>query len=135
MKRLFRQSRNSLVTGIVASGLIYITVPPGATGDSRDTDGVFSALNASFERCLQKASRPGFPYYNRPEAVDACNQTKTLLQDIGRGARQARNLACSSRVPALEFNIWMVQFLGNRRMSTDVMENLRQLKRNCYNAL
>jgi hypothetical protein len=79
------------------------------------------------------ASREGFPYYDRPEAKPACDQAKAVLLSYGREANKNKQLACSSRIAIISFDIWMIQFLGGPRMETRTMGNLDQLERNCYN--
>lgn len=90
-------------------------------------------LNQSVQNCLQSASRQGFPYYDRPEALVPCRKTKALLNEFGRNANRNRNLACSSRIAALEFDLWMIQFIGGTRMRDETNEDMTQLKRNCVN--
>lgn len=90
-------------------------------------------LDQSMQLCLLKASRPGFPYYDRPEASEACDETKALLHAFGREASRNRHLGCSSRIAALDFDLWMIRFLGGVRMKDRAQDDLRQLARNCYN--
>lgn len=90
-------------------------------------------LNQSMRLCITTASRPGFPYYDRPEASTACQQTKTLLHRFGQKANRNRNLACSSRIADLDFDIWMIQFLGGERMQAEANQALHHLARNCFN--
>lgn len=90
-------------------------------------------LNQSMRLCLAQASRPGFPYYHRPEASESCEQTKSLLHVFGREANHNRNLSCSGRIAALDFDLWMIQFVGGKRMRDKALGGLRQLGRNCYN--
>jgi len=89
-------------------------------------------IDQSMELCLLKASRPGFPYYDRPEAADACNETKSLLKAFAQAANRNRNLGCSSRAMRLNFDLWMIQFLGGTRMRTETKSNVDALRRNCY---
>lgn len=90
-------------------------------------------IDQSMELCLLKASRPGFPYYDRPEAAEACNETKSLLKAFAQVANRNRNLACSSRAMSLDFDLWMIQFLGGSRMRATTKSNLVELRRSCYN--
>lgn len=85
------------------------------------------------ELCLLKASRPGFPYYDRPEAKEACDQTKLLLKDFSSEANRNRNLDCSNRAIRLNHNLWMIQFLGEARMRQQTASAISQLRKNCYN--
>lgn len=90
-------------------------------------------IDQSMELCLLKASRPGFPYYDRPEAAEACNETKKLLKAFAKDANRNRNLACSSRAMSLDFDLWMIQFLGGTRMRNQTEDNLSSLGKNCFN--
>jgi len=101
----------------------------GATSSEKRLQGLRESLN----KCLVMASRPGFPYYDRPEAKQACDQAKLEFEDFGSDANRNRNLACSSRVPAMVFQLWMIQFLGGPRMETAAIGEMNQLQRSCYN--
>ena len=87
----------------------------------------------SIERCLEKANRPGFPYYNRPEAAETCKQSEQILKKFADDANKNKNLGCFDRLPALYHDIWMIKFLGSSRMRTKTEEDLKGLKKNCYN--
>ncbi|MEY2645626.1 MAG: hypothetical protein RLZZ611_2275 [Cyanobacteriota bacterium] len=94
-------------------------------------DQKLSTLEQAMELCLAKASRGGFPYYHYPEAAPACNQTKSMLHTFGQEANRNRNLGFSSRVAGLDFDLWMIQFLGGQRMRSQTTEDIKQLARNC----
>lgn len=117
----------TLVT-LAATSLTGVHLPAAAT-PSRVK---FENLRTTISNCLVMASREGFPYYDRPEAKQACNQAKTALLSYGREANKNKQLACSSRIAMISFDIWMIQFLGGTRMETRTMGNLDQLERNCY---
>ncbi|MFM8525736.1 MAG: hypothetical protein ACKOCM_08970 [Cyanobacteriota bacterium] len=131
MNRINQQPQLA-VNLLIVVATIAGTMAAASARSMGESDKVFTELKASLQVCLEKASRPGFPYYDRPEAAEACNQTKARLEEIGRAANRARNLACSSRINGLAFDLWMVQFLGSQRMGTTVSDNIEQLKRNCY---
>lgn len=109
--------------------IVYVT-PIQAIG----SEAPLSKLEQSLDRCLFKASRPGFPYYDRPEASEACEEAKMILQQYGQEANRNRNLSCSSRVPILDFDLWMTRFLGEKRMRGKVHEDFKQLVKNCYHS-
>ena len=107
--------------------------PPIQPAQAQSVDDRLNLIDQSMELCLLKASRPGFPYYDRPEAAEACTETKKLLKAFAQIANRNRNLACSSRAMSLDFDLWMIQFLGGNRMRTRAKSNIDTLKRNCYN--
>ena len=88
---------------------------------------------SSIQGCLKKASRPGFPYYSRPEADAACGKGKQILLKFAENAHRNKNLSCSSRIPALENDLWRIQFIGSARMQEKTEEDLKNLKKSCYN--
>ena len=88
---------------------------------------------SSIQECLKKASRPGFPYYSRPEADAACGKSKQILFKFAENANRNKNLSCSSRIPALENDLWRIQFIGSARMQEKTEEDLKNLKKSCYN--
>jgi hypothetical protein len=87
----------------------------------------------SVQSCLNKASRRGFPYYSRPEAEETCSQTKQILKRFAEDANRNKNIGCFSRVPALEHDVWMIQFLGSSKMKLKTEEDLKNLGKSCYN--
>jgi hypothetical protein len=124
----FTSSARTLALAGLALGLCSISAAKATSVEERLT-----RLNQSMDLCIITASRPGFPYYDRPEAEQACQQTKVLLQRFGREANRNRNLGCSSRIAGLHFDVWMIQFLGGKRMQAAVDQNMKQLARNCFN--
>ena len=90
-------------------------------------------IDQSMEFCLYKASRPGFPYYDRPEAKEACDETKSLLRAFAKDANRNRNLGCSNRAIALNFDLRMIQFLGEARRREQAITALEYLRKSCYN--
>lgn len=105
----------------------------GGGAQAANTDNQVGILQQSMQLCIKAASRPGFPYYDRPEADAPCQRTKGLLLQLGQEANRNRNLACSSRIASLEMNIWMIQFIGGLRMQSETNEAMRLLKKNCFN--
>lgn len=94
-------------------------------------DQKLSTLEQAMELCLAKASRGNFPYDHDPEAAPACSQTKLMFHTFGQEANRNRNLGCSSRIAGLDFDLWMIQFLGGQRLRSQTTENIKQLARNC----
>jgi len=120
-------TRLSLLSG-ACLGLLCISEAQAITADER-----FILLNQSMQNCIAAASRPGFPYYDRPEATRACQYTKRLLSSFRQEANKNRNLACSSRIAELDFDLWMIQFVGGERMKPKTNQALLQVSRNCFN--
>lgn len=90
-------------------------------------------MEQSVQRCLQQASRPGFPRYNRSKAtVAACKEARDNIDTVTKLASQNKNLACSAQAPLLHFDIWMVEFIGTSRMQSRVEEGLDTLATHCY---
>ena len=97
-------------------------------------DDPLNPIYQSMRLCLLKASRPGFPYYNRPEASESCNETKSLIKDLAKHANRNRNLRCYNRATILNHNLWMIQFLGGTRMEDQTLTAMENLRRSCYKA-
>ena len=117
------------LVALAATGLGGVHLPAAATPSNVK----FENLRTTISNCLVMASREGFPYYDRPEAMQACDQAKAALLSYGREANKNKQLACSSRIAMISFDMWMIQFLGGPRMETKTMGSMDQLKRNCYN--
>lgn len=98
---------------------------------AKPSDDLLNRVNQSMELCLDKASRPGFPYYHRPEAKEACDKTKSLLMFIAKDANRSRNLGCSNRALSLSHDLWMIQFLGESRWRTQAISALSNLETSC----
>jgi hypothetical protein len=118
-----------------ALSVAELVIASSCTHASRamNVDDRLDILDRSIQNCLQSASRREFPFYDRPEAVAPCRKTKTLLHQFGQEANHNRNLACSSRIAALDFDLWMIQFSGGMRMHEKTDEDMTQMERNCVN--
>ena len=112
-------------TGLMAS------IPHNASANTSIKK--FQEIEVSLKECLSKANRPGFPYYSRPEAANACKQSKDLLYKFAEDANRNKNLTCFSRVPGIDHDIWMIEFLGSSRMQKKIEGDLKNLKKSCYN--
>lgn len=110
---------------------LMVLIPHNAT--ARTSTEQLQEVESSVQECLKKASRPGFPYYSRPEADAACGKSKQVLFKFAENANRNKNLSCSSRIPALENDLWLIQFIGSARMQEKTGEDLKNLKKNCYN--
>jgi hypothetical protein len=120
-------------TRVLGTATVFLTILCTNAARGLSVDDRLASLDHSMQNCLQSASRPGFPYYDRPEASDSCKKAKVMLRQFEREANQNRNLACSSRIAALDFDLWMIQFAGGVRMREKTDEDMAQLARNCVN--
>jgi hypothetical protein len=117
------------LVALAATSLAWVNLPATAI-PSRVK---FENLRTTIANCLAMASREGFPYYDRQEAKPTCDLAKAALLSFEREANKNKQLACSSRIAMISFDIWMIQFLGGPRMETEMMGKMGQLERNCYN--
>lgn len=112
---------------------IAMAISQAQPAQAQSVNDRLNRIDQSMELCLNKASRPGFPYYDRPEAKEACDETKSLLKAFAKDANRNRNLGCSNRAIALNFNLRMIQFLGEARMRQQTASAVSKLHKNCYN--
>jgi hypothetical protein len=90
-------------------------------------------LDQSIQNCHESASRLGPHFCGRPESVAACRKTKALLHQLGQEENHDRNLACSSRIAALDLGLWIIQLIAGIRLYEKTDKNLTQLERNYVN--
>lgn len=112
---------------------IAMAISQAQPAQAQSVNDRLNRIDQSMEFCLNKASRPGFPYYDRPEAKKACDQTKSLLKAFAKDANRNRSLGCSNRAIALNYDLRMIQFLGEARMRKQTASAVNQLRKNCYN--
>jgi hypothetical protein len=122
-----------LLNGASAALGLSISLCLAAPTQAASVEEKLAKLTQSMQLCITKASRPGSPYYHRSEAAQACQQTKEMLHAFGQEANRNRNLSCSSRIASLDFDVWMIQFIGGKRMQAKSDDAIKQLSRNCYN--
>ena len=125
---MVRLSQRSLgLLGLLSSLVCMDAVKAESVNDR------LSNLNQSMQLCISAASRPGFPYYDRTEAKQRCQQSKELLHKFKQEANYNRSLGCASRIAVLDFDLWKIQFLGGKRMQSEVDDAFSQLQKNCFN--
>ena len=120
-----------IVISLAGTVGLMVSIPHNATATTSTEQ--LQEVVSSIQECLNKASRPGFPYYSRPEADAACGKGKQILLKFAENANRNKNLSCSSRIPALENDLWRIQFIGSARMQEKTEEDLKNLKKSCYN--
>ena len=123
---------SSKIFGVKALVALNILVWQPQQLKAQSSETRLNEIDTAIEFCLLKASRPGFPYYHRPEAKEACNMAKSFTKELAEVSNRNRNLGCSRRALRMRRNLWMIEFLGEARMRKETEKAVHNLRKACY---